>query len=261
MIAVATREGIATVTLSRPERRNALDLSGFRRLADTWRGLCSDPDVRAVVVTGSGGDFCSGADLTTFAAEMSEAIGAGVPAGELWADINAAVLRELWPGPPVLAAVEGACFGAGFELVGATDIRIAGRSARFALPEVRHGVIASGGTLARLARQIPYAAAMRLVLTGAPAEAADLARVGFLNEVVADGSALGTAQSIAEQIAGNAPGAVRASKQIVRDGMLGSLKEAFALEERVSRKVLAGDEAAEGRRAFAERRPPRWGRP
>lgn len=259
MIDVAgPRRGVATVTLERVERRNALDLDGFRRLAAAWRALDVDPEVRVVVVTGTGGDFCSGADLAVISAEMSDAMRAGTSGRELWADLNDAVLRDARLAPPVIAAVEGTCFGAGMELVGATDIRVAAAGARFALPEVQHGVIASGGSLARLARQVSYAAAMQIVLTGTAMDATTMHRLGFVNEVVADGDALNAALEIARQIADNAPAAVRASKQVVRDSLDVGLPEALAREGVAARQILGGAEASEGTRAFIEKRPPAW---
>jgi enoyl-CoA hydratase len=250
--------GVATLTIARPERRNSLELADFGRLAAAWRELDAAADVRVIVVTGAGADFCSGADLSSIARDMAAAMSGGAAGRDVWRDVNDAVLRDLRMGTPVVAAIEGICFGAGMELAGATDVRIAGQSARFALPEVRHGVIASGGSLARLPRQIPYAAAMRLVLTGQPAGAQYMQQAGFVSEVVPDGTALTAATEVARVIADNAPAAVRAAKRAVQDAFLDSLGEAFALEAAAGREVLAGPEAAEGARAFAERRAPAW---
>jgi enoyl-CoA hydratase len=172
--------------------------------------------------------------------------------------VHAAVLRNVALAKPVVSAVEGICFGAGMELAGATDIRIAGESARFALPEVRHGVIASGGSLARLARQIPYGPAMQILLTGTEVSAARMAELGFVNEVVADGQATARALAVARAIADNAPAAVRATKRAVTSGLATDLAGAYAIEDRISREILRGPEAAEGSRAFAQQRPPSW---
>ena len=250
--------GVTVLTLARPARRNALDLAGFRKLAAAWRELDESPDVRVVVVTGGAADFCSGADLATISGEMSAAIRGGTPGREIWRDVNDAVLRDLRITTPVVAAIEGVCYGAGMELAGATDIRVAGQSARFALPEVRHGVIPSGGSLARLPRQIPYGTAMRLLLTGQPAGAAEMHRCGFVNEVVADGSALPAAVGLARVIARNSPAAVRAAKRVAQGAFLDGLEAGFALEEAAGREVLSGPEAAEGARAFAAKRAPSW---
>lgn len=197
--------GVLLIAIEGTGRRNALDLTAFRALAAAWRELESSADARVGVVTGNGTDFCSGADLSSIAPGIAAAVREGQPASSVWGDIHLAVLRDVPLTKPVVAAVEGVCFGAGMEMVGATDIRIAGESARFALPEVRHGVIASGGSLARLARQIPYAHAMQILLTGAEVTPARLAEFGFLNEVVADGSVLERAIAVAGAIADNAP--------------------------------------------------------
>jgi enoyl-CoA hydratase len=248
--------GVMMIAIGGQRRRNALDLDGFRELAAAWRALEESDEARVGVVTGNGTDFCSGADLSSIGADMAAAASRGETG--IWGDVHGAVLRDVALTKPVVSAVEGVCFGAGMELVGATDIRIAGASARFALPEVRHGVIASGGSLARLARQIAYGPAMQILLTGAEVGAARLAELGFLNEVVADGRAAERALAIAAVVAGNAPEAVRATKRAVASGLATDLEEAYRIEDRISREILRGAEAAEGARAFAEQRPPSW---
>jgi enoyl-CoA hydratase len=250
--------GVLMIAIEGQRRRNALDLAAFRALAGAWRELEASDELRVGVVTGNGTDFCSGADLSSIGRDIAAAARRGDPGAGIWRDVHGAVLRNVALSKPVVSAVEGTCFGAGMELVGATDIRIAGESARFALPEVRHGVIASGGSLARLARQIPYAAAMQVLLTGAEVGAARMAELGFVNEVVADGQAAGRALAVARTIAGNAPEAVRATKRAVASGLATDLEEAYRIEDRISREILRGAEAAEGARAFAEQRPPSW---
>lgn len=250
--------GVLMVAIHGERRRNALDLAAFRALAAAWQALEESAEARVGVLVGNGTDFCSGADLSDIASEIARAARAGVAAADVWRDIHGAVLRNVTMSKPVVSAVEGICFGAGMELVGATDIRIAGESARFALPEVKHGVVASGGSLARLARQIPYAPAMQILLTGAEVSASRMAELGFVNEVVADGQAAGRALAVARAIADNSPVAVRATKRAVVSGLAGELEAAYIAEDRISREVLRGPEAAEGARAFAEKRPPSW---
>lgn len=252
-----TWHGVVVVRINRPGRRNAIDLPGFRALAAAWRRLDADPDVRALIVTGAGGHFSSGADLAAFPAQLQAEVDAGKGA-DAWADVNLGILREARLSVPIIAAIEGICFGGGLELVGGTDIRIAGRGARFALPEVRNGVVASGGSLARLARQISYAAAMHLVLTGAEHTAEEMHRVGYLNDVVDDGTTLDAATELAHRIACNAPAAVRASKRVVRGSLDVDLPGAFELESQVAREILSGPEYLEGVRAFLEKRRAPW---
>jgi enoyl-CoA hydratase len=250
--------GVLMIAMEGTRRRNALGLDAFRALAAAWRHLELSDDVRVGVVTGNGTDFCSGADLSSIGSGIAQAVRAGQSAASVWGDINMAVLRNAALTKPVISAVEGICFGAGMELVGATDIRIAGESARFALPEVRHGVIASGGSLARLPRQIAYAPAMQILLTGAEVSAERMAELGFVNEVVADGHARERALAVARVVADNAPVAVRATKRAVTVGLGADLAGAYAIEDQAAREILTGPEALEGSRAFAEKRPPSW---
>jgi enoyl-CoA hydratase len=250
--------GVLLISIEGERRRNALSLDALRALAAAWRTLETSDDARVAVVTGNGTDFSSGADLTSIGPDMAAAARNGDSGASIWADVHGAVLRNVTLAKPVISAVEGICFGVGMELAGATDIRIAGASARFALPEVRHGVIASGGSLARLARQIPYGPAMQILLTGMEVGAARMAALGFVNEVVADGQAADRALAIARTIADNGPAAVRATKRAVTSGLATDLGEAYAIEDRISREVLLGPEAAEGTRAFAGKRPPSW---
>ena len=227
--------GVVQVTLHRPERRNALTLAGFGELAAAWREVAGS-GARVCVVTG-GADFSSGADLASFAGDLRAAAGREGGRG-VWATVHAAVLRDTDLPVPVVAAVEGVCMGAGMELVGATDVRIAGESAVFALPEVRHGFIAGGGSVARLPRQIGYAAAMQVLLTGGRFGAAEMRDRGFLSEVVPDGTALDRALGVAEQIAANDPRAVAAVKRVVAETMRGSLADAHAAETREFRALV-----------------------
>jgi enoyl-CoA hydratase len=143
-------------------------------------------------------------------------------------------------------------------MTGGCDLRVAGASARFAAPEVRHGLIASGGTLARLARQIPYATAMQLLLTGQPLAAPRLLELGFLNEIVPDGSAVDRAVELARVVAANSPVAVTTTKKVVSEGTRVTLAEAYALEAKAERDTVRGPDAVEGAKAFLEKRRPSW---
>jgi enoyl-CoA hydratase len=231
-------DGVDLVVLSRPARRNALDLAGFQALASAWREI-EHGDARVAVVTGDG-DFSSGADLATFAGDLAAAVADGAQANTVWTAVEHALLRDIAMTTPVIAAVEGVCFGAGMELVGATDIRIAGADAVFSLPEVGHGFIASGGSVARLPRQVGTATAMQILLTGGRFDAARMLHCGFLSEVAPAGGALDRALAIAEVIAGHPPKAVSAIKRAVAEGLAGTLAEAYAAESRIGREVLRG---------------------
>ncbi|MFC0527289.1 enoyl-CoA hydratase/isomerase family protein [Phytohabitans kaempferiae] len=237
MIRVETpRPHVALVTLDKPARRNALDLPGFRALSRAWRDVAAD-GARVAVVTGVR-DFSSGADLKTFPDDVAAALRGGELPEHLWGDIHGAILRDRVLPFPVVAAIEGICFGAGFELVGATDIRIAGDTAQFSTPEVGRGFMASGGTVARLPRQIGYAAAMQVLLTGARFGAERMREWGYVSEVVPAGTALDRALDIAELIAAHPPAAVRAIKRAVGEGVRGTLAEAYAIETRAADELL-----------------------
>lgn len=248
--------GVLLITIDRPDRRNALHLEGFRQLTRAWLEL-EHGDARVGIVTGAGGDFSSGADLANIGAEMAKAAKTG-DGDAVWQNIRHAVLRDVIVPKPVVSAIEGICFGGGMELVGGTDIRIAGLSARFAFPEVRHGVVASGGTLARLSRQIPYAAAMEILLTGAEQTASRMNELGYVNHVVDDGDALDRAVELARVIADNSPAAVAATKAALSRGARVSLAEAYEIEREIEGPILVGADALEGAKAFMEKRPPAW---
>lgn len=248
--------GVFQITISRPERRNALDMNGFRELAEAWTTFRSS-EFRAAVVHGAGGDFSSGADLSSISSEIGKA-NREDGTDQSWGTIRTAVLRNIDLDKPVIAAIEGICFGAGFELAGGCDLRIAGESARFAVPEVRHGVIASGGTLARISRQIPRAVAMEMLLTGRELTTARLHEIGYLNQIVPDGKALEHALELASVIAANSPTAIQATKNVVRMGELGNLSEAYEIESTAEGPIMTGPDAIEGARAFAQKRKPSW---
>lgn len=191
----------------------------------------SRPRPHVVQVTIDRGERRDALTLAGFADEIRDAAGV---ARDVWATIDGAVLRDADLDVPLVAAVEGVCPGVGMELVGATDIRIAGESAVVALPEVPHGFIASGGSVTRLPRQIGDTAAMQVLLTGARSTAGGGMRDrGFVSEVVPDGTALTRAPAVAEQIAANdtrAVAAVAAVERVVAATLRGTLADAHAAE-------------------------------
>jgi enoyl-CoA hydratase len=162
------------------------------------------------------------------------------------------------PRKPVVAAVEGGALAGGFELVLACDLVVAGRTARFGVPEVKRSLIAAGGGALLLPQRIPRAVALELLLTGEPVDAERAAAVGLVNRVVDDGAALDAAVRLAELIAANGPLAVAATKQIVRSSPSWPAGEAWSRQEEIIRPVFDSEDAREGSTAFAERRPPVW---
>jgi enoyl-CoA hydratase len=246
---------VVTLTLNRPEARNAFGAEMLVRLADAWDLVDGDDDVRAVILTGSGGHFCAGADLKA----MAGGFGADEWTARLAADRELhwkALLRSHRLRKPLIAAVEGTAVAGGTEILQTTDVRIAGESARFGLTEGRWGLFPLGGSTVRLRRQIPYTAAMDLLLTGRTVLAPEAQRLGLIGRVVPDGQALAEARRVAAQIAENGPLAVQAMKRSVQETEGLPEREALARELEIGWPILATDDAREGPRAFLEKRKP-----
>ena len=255
------RDGaVAILTLNRPEARNALSPELACRLADALDEIAQDSSVRAVVLTGAGDKaFCSGGDLALSLPLLS---GARQPETE-WdrrflADdgINARIAQRGFDlGKPVIAAVNGPCMAGGMETLLGTDIRLAVPHAKFALPEAARGVIPFAGALVRLPRQIPYAVAMEMMLTGRAIDAETALNVGLIGRIVPPEALMDTALEIAQQIARNAPVAVQEIKRTVIAASGVTLAEGYEMEDRAKATVMATDDAREGPRAFMEKRP------
>lgn len=246
------RGPVAVVTLNRPAARNAVDSGLAALLGSTLEDIDRDPEVRVGVLTGAGAAFCAGADL--------KALAAGEPVHDPehpewgFAGITHHPLRK-----PLIAAVDGPALGGGTEIVLCCDLVVAGTGARFGLPEVARGLLAGAGGLVRLPRQIPVRAAMEAALTGETVSAETARDWHLVNRLVPAGEALGAALVLAERIAANAPLSVQASKQLIRSAAAGGPEpELWAENARLSTALLASDDAREGMRAFAERRPPVW---
>lgn len=247
----------AIVTLNRPAKKNALSSEMLVRMYDAWLEIDSDPAIRVAVVTGAGGNFCSGADL--------KAMAAGHPDDEYTKrfatdrDLHwKALLRHFVPGKPMIAAVEGYAVAGGTEILQAFDIRVAGESAQFGVAEVRRALFPLGGSTVRLSRQIPYTVAAELLLTGRFMPAPEAKDVGLIGHVVPDGQALDKAREIAEEIAANGPVAVQAVLRSLRATREMPEKVGLAYELEVGGPVYLTEDAAEGPRAFAEKRAPRY---
>lgn len=255
-------DGVAHVTFNRPAVRNAMDPEVVVRLADAWADFAGDREMRVAVITGAGDKaFCSGADLGKLIPLFS---GVRKPENEwderMLADrtlLSRALLKGSEPiYKPIVAAINGFCLAGGTELIQGTDIRIAAEHARFGLTEVSRGIIPAGGSLARLARQIPYAKAMEILLTGQHMTAQEAWRIGLVNEVVPAEDVVARAREYGAMIAANAPLAVSACKEAVIRSSGVTLEEAYRIESEVSAKVMRSEDAREGPRAFMEKRPP-----
>nr|WSY57567.1 crotonase/enoyl-CoA hydratase family protein [Streptomyces sp. NBC_00886]WSY58108.1 crotonase/enoyl-CoA hydratase family protein [Streptomyces sp. NBC_00886] len=243
------RQGsVLTITINRPAHRNAVDHAVAVQLAAAVDLLDADPELSVGVLTGAGGVFSAGMDLKAFArGELPVLPGRGL------GGLTSAVVRK-----PLIAAVEGWALGGGFELVLACDLIVAAEDARFGLPEVTRGIVAATGGVVRLPRRIPYHAAMRVLLTGEPLTAVDAEQYGLVNELTPPGAALDGARELAVRIARNAPLALAAVKEILRETQALDETEALSRQGRLTRGLMTSEDAREGALAFAEKRPPVW---
>src|SRR6266436_7024179 len=252
---IERRGHVLIVTMNRPRARNALSGPMMALMRQAWNEVDADPDIRVAVLTGAGSALCAGADLKAMtAAHPSDSF----RQGGLDLSVIDALLKGRRLRKPLIAAVEGPAIAGGTEILQATDIRIAGRSARFGISEARWGLFPLGGSAVRLVRQIPYTVAADLLLTGRHITADEALRIGLIGEVVPDGQALGKALEIAAAIAANGPLAVQAILRTIRETEGMAEDEAFALEAKVGMAVFASEDAREGPRAFAEKRRPEF---
>ena len=248
---------VAVVTMNRPEARNAFSPEMLVRMAEAWDLVDDDPEIRVAILTGAGGVFCAGADLKALnATQQGDAFGRQLreDAGVAWK----ALLRNHRLRKPLIAAVEGPAVAGGTEILQATDVRVAGESAFFGLAEVTRGLFPVGGSTVRLRRQIGYARAMEILLTGEPIRAVEAERIGLINRVVPAGQALVEAQRVAERIARNGPLAVQAIKRSVQATEGLPEEEALKVELEIGLPIFGTADAREGTRAFAEKREPRY---
>ncbi|MCU1387011.1 MAG: Enoyl-CoA hydratase [Ilumatobacteraceae bacterium] len=262
--ALVKRDGqTMVITMNRPHRKNALSGAMLIRMYDAMVEASNDPDVRCIILTGAGGDFTSGADLRAMSGD----------GGDLDPDIDVparmsedpgihwkGLLRHYRPTKPLIAAVEGVAIAGGTELLQATDIRVAGESARFGVSEVRWSLYPMAGSAVRLRRQIPYTVAAEILLTGKHITAAEALHYGLIGSVVPDGGALDAAKAIAATICAAGPLAVEAVLKTLHDTDGMTEAEALAYEFEYGQAVFATNDAKEGPRAFAEKRTPNFTR-
>lgn len=250
-VLVERRGAVLVVTINRPAVRNALNGAVARGIAAAADELDSSDELGAGVLTGAGGVFSAGMDLKAFLrGERPVVAGRGLCG-----------ITRTPPAKPLIGAVEGWALAGGFELLLACDLVVAGRSARFGLPEVRRSLVATGGGALLLPRRVPRAFALELVLTGDPVAAERAFAMGLVNDVTEPGEALERAVALAERITANGPLAVAASKRIVRESPEWPLARAWDLQAEIADGVSRSADAVEGAAAFAEKRAPVWGRP
>jgi enoyl-CoA hydratase len=246
-VLVERRGRTLIMTINRPEAKNAANLAVSQGLADAVDELDASPELTVGILTGAGGTFCSGMDLKAFAAGEFPAIeGRGLG------------FTERLPKKPIISAVEGHAVAGGTELVLATDLIVAAKSARFGLPEVKRGLVAGGGGLLRLHHRIPYQKAMELILTGDTFSGEEGVALGFVNVLAEDGHALDEALKLADRISQNGPLAIAASKEIVINSSEWSTSEMWQKQLEYLIPVFTSKDAQEGPRAFAEKREPNW---
>ena len=241
-------DGVITVTINRPEARNAANHAVAVGIAAAMDELDGNDALRVGIITGAGGTFCSGMDLKGFlSGELPIVAGRGF-----------AGVAEAPPRKPLIAAVEGYALAGGFELAISCDLIVAAEDAKFGIPEVKRGLVAGGGGLVRLPRQISPRLALELALTGDFVSAARAYEIGLVNRVVSSGGALAAAQELATAIAANGPLAVATTKRVIVESADWPASEMFAHQQPIIVPVFSSDDAREGATAFAEKRAPNW---
>lgn len=254
--ALSERRGnVLLITINRPDARNAVNQSVSVGVGDALQAAQDDPEIRAVVITGSGDkSFCAGADLKA----LSRGENLFHPDHTDW---GFAGYVSHFIDKPTIAAVNGTALGGGTELALASDLVVAEESAKFGLPEVKRGLIAGAGGVFRIVDQLPRKVALELMFTGDPMSSADALRWGLINQVVPDGTVVDAALALAERITSNAPLAVQASKRVAYgadDGVVTGEKDGWKRTNREFVTLLQSEDAKEGPLAFAQKRQPVW---
>jgi crotonobetainyl-CoA hydratase len=251
-ISTTTQGAVLEVTLDRP-KANAINVAASRRLNEVFTAFRDDPALRVAIITGAGDRFfCAGWDLK--AAAQGEASDSDWGVGGFGGLNHPRNLDK-----PLIAAVNGIACGGGFEIVLGTDIIVMEEHARFALPEIKVGVLADAGTI-KLRRRIPYHVAVEFLMTGRWMDAAEAKHWGLVSHVVPKGQGLTRAREIAQQLADGPPLLFPAIKQLLRHTEMVAEHPAFELHDSLSavQKVLRSEDLKEGARAFAEKRKPVW---
>jgi len=238
---------VAIMTINRPEAMNAFTKDMLLGMDAAFEDFNQDPDLWVAIFTGAGKKaFCAGMDLK----EAIPLINEGDEMG--YEDHTKRPFSDIFK--PIITAVNGFCIAGGMEFMQGTDIRIASEHATFGLGEVRFGIIPTGGTHIRLPRQIPWAVAMELLLTGENISAQRAYDIGLVNRIVPAEKLMDEALGWAEKICKNGPLAVRTAKEIAVRAM--TLEPGFVLEKALGARVFGSEDAKEGPRAFMEKRKP-----
>ena len=243
------RGKIAIMTVNRPQAMNSFTEEMLLAMDAAFEDFQKDDDLWVAIFTGAGEKaFCSGMDL----GEAIPKLNAGEQMG--YEDHTKRPFSDVFK--PIITAVNGFCIAGGMEFMQGTDIRIAAEHATFGLGEVRFGLVPAGGTHVRLPRQIPWAVAMELLLTGENLDAKRAYDIGLINKIVPADQLMDEALRVAEQICKNSPLAVRTAKEIVV--RQADMENAFVLEKALAARVFGSHDAEEGPKAFMERRKPNF---
>lgn len=241
-------EHILIVTIDRPDARNAINNAVATELAATMEQLDGTPELRVGILAGAGRGFCAGLDLKAFLdGELGE-----------HPEYGFAGIARRPPRKPLIAAVEGFALAGGLEIALACDLMVVAEDARLGIPEVTRGLVADGGALLRLPHRLPENVAMEMALTGQEVAASRLHDLGLVNVLTASGEALRSALALAAHIASNSPAAVQVTKQVLRCAPTWPPEVQWQRQQVMVEPVGASDDAAEGARAFAEKRSPRF---
>jgi len=260
VIEIERKEHVATVWLNRPEKLNALNLPMWTDIPKAVQAVGDDGETRAIVIAGRGRAFTAGIDITALASfppgtDVKRRHDLYQEIKRLQRSFTAFAESPL----PVIAAIHGACIGAGVDLITATDIRLAAANALFSVRETRLGMIADVGTMQRLPKIIPAGYAAELIYTGRDVTAAEAERIGLVNHVYADSDALFTAaQDLAGSIAANSPLTIRGIKHVLRAGASRPIEEALDYVALWNAAFLNSDDFVEGLTALMERRTPNF---
>lgn len=247
-------DGVATVTLNRPETKNALDRALVTELGDRLEALAADAEVRVIVLTGAGGSFCSGADLKAGLADASVMS----DTGEALARYHR-IIRSIAGAPqPVIAAVDGPAVGFGCDLALACDMRWLADRAYFQEKFVRIGLMPDGGGTLWLTRALGLGRALEIMLTGRKVEAKEAFELGLANDVVPHAQLQGAVGSLARELRKGPPMAMAAIKRAARAAVAGSLEDALDQEREGQLKLLASSDFMEGVQAWLQKRDPRF---
>ncbi len=253
-----TSDHIATLTFNRPEAMNAMDPDTYRELSEAWVEVRDNPDIWVAIITGANAPgrppekqaFTAGADLKRTIPQTPEL-------WHFWQTQEEQILNrglEVWK--PVIAAVNGYCLAGGMTLLFATDIRIASEHAVFGISEVKRGILPGNGGTQRAVRQFPYPVAMEMLLLGDTITASTALQYGLVNKVVPLDDLMPVAMDYARRLAANPPLAVRAIKELAVRSQYMHVQDGLRLEQAIQSVLRQSEDAKEGPRAFAEKRPP-----